>query len=495
VKNSIQIAITLLLIASANVFSQSNKEEKLLLKLLAHPEHAQGEMAGMLTSTSVMLQTRLTLTNWQFDNDYIGCKGWARFMVYTNNADNAIYTEWKEALPENDYIIKTVVQDLKPNTRYSYRLQYGRNKTEFRTGQLCEFKTHAGADISTRVSFAVTTGMNYDKFYNHPVRKFYGVERELGFPAAEAVTKLRADFFVGTGDNVYFDSRYMPFGQGTDAKTMRKYFHLQFGQPRMVEMLSTMASYWEKDDHDYRYNDADTTGDRAPSHQLGIDIHKEQLPVTRPDDKNAVTYGTYRISKEAQIWILEGRDYRSANKDVDGPGKTIWGKKQKEWLKKTILESDASFKFIISPTPLIGPDDSYKSDNHVNQKGFRYERDRFFTWLEEHNIPINSLFFITGDRHWQYHSIDRASGYNEFSAGPFVDANARLGRNPGDPKSTDPNADLVIQPYTSRTPSGGFLFVKLVPDGSPWNTPRAIFEMRDENGDILYSTFIDSSKN
>ena len=69
------------------------------------------------------------------------------------------------------------------------------------------------------------------------------------------------------------------------------------------------------------------------------------------------------------------------------------------------------------------------------------------------------------------------------------------GRNPGDPKSTDPNADLVIQPYTSRTPSGGFLFVKLVPEGSPWKTARAIFEMRDENGDILYSTSVDANKN
>ena len=110
-------------------------------------------------------------------------------------------------------------------------------------------------------------------------------------------------------------------------------------------------------------------------------------------------------------------------------------------------------------------------------------------------LGVNSLFFITGDRHWQYHSIDRATGYNEFSAGPFVDANARLGRNPGDPGSTDPHADLVIQAYTSRVPSGGFLFVKIEPGGSPWNTPRAIFEMRDENGVILYSTVVDAGQN
>lgn len=115
----------------------------------------------------------------------------------------------------------------------------------------------------------------------------------------------------------------------------------------MVEMLSSMASYCEKDDHDYRYNDSDTIGDRQPSHELGIKRHKEQLPVTDPEDINAVTYGTYRLTKEAQIWILEGRDYRSPNSMPNGPEKTSWGKEQVEWLKRTLLESDATFRLII----------------------------------------------------------------------------------------------------------------------------------------------------
>jgi len=494
-KKNIRILVLLTLVSSITALGQTREQEKQLINLLTHPEHAQGEMAGLVTHTSAMLQSRLTLTNWQFDNDFIGCHGWGRFMVYSKNVNDAIYTEWHEAIADNDYIIKIVLKDLEPNTRYFYRLQYGRDQSNYRTGQLCEFKTHAGAQISAGTSFAVTTGMNYDRFYNDnkPQIRFRGVEKELGYPAAESVTKLLPDFFVGTGDNVYYDSNFMPIGQGVDAASMRNYFHLQFGQPRMVEMLSKMSSYWEKDDHDYRFNDSDTTGDRPPSHQLGIKIHKEQLPVCDPAEKNAVTYGTYRLSKEAQIWILEGRDYRSPNRDSDGPEKTIWGETQKNWLKNTILESDATFRFIISPTPMIGPDDAYKSDNHVNQKGFRYERDEFFQWLKQNNIPINSLVFITGDRHWQYHSVDAKYAYNEFSTGPFVDANSRLGRNPGDPKSTDPEAKLVIQPYTSIIPSGGFLYVKVEPAGNSWETARATFEMRDENGVILYSTYIDAS--
>jgi alkaline phosphatase D len=89
--------------------------------------------------------------------------------------------------------------------------------------------------------------------------------------------------------------------------------------------------------------------------------------------------------------------------------------------------------------------------------------------------------------------VDAKYAYSEFSTGPFVDANSRLGRNPGDPKSTDPEANLVIQPYTSNIPSGGFLYVKVEPEGNPWETARATFEMRDEKGVILYTTYIDAS--
>jgi len=64
-------------------------------------------------------------------------------MVYTKNVENAIFTEWKEAIPENDYIVKIMVKYLQTDTKYFYRLQYSRDKSEYRTGQLCEFPGRA----------------------------------------------------------------------------------------------------------------------------------------------------------------------------------------------------------------------------------------------------------------------------------------------------------------------------------------------------------------
>ncbi|MFN7342612.1 MAG: alkaline phosphatase D family protein, partial [bacterium] len=113
-----------------------------------------------------------------------------------------------------------------------------------------------------------------------------------------------------------------------------------------------------------RYNDSDLTGENEPSNALGIATFREQVPITDPTS-NAPTYRTHRMGKDLQLWFVEGRDYRSPNKMPDGPEKSLWGKEQREWLQRTIKESNATFKILISPTPIIGPDDGYKSDNHA----------------------------------------------------------------------------------------------------------------------------------
>ena len=208
-----------------------------------------------------------------------------------------------------------------------------------------------------------------------------------------------------------------------------------------------------------------------------------------------------------QIWLLEGRDHRDPNTDPPAPDKTLWGERQKAWLKETLLASDATFKILISPTPMIGPDDTRKGvqggflapyfggrplgqgddmtkrDNHLNTGGFKEEGDAFFDWLRENGFLDKNLFIVCGDRHWQYHSV-RADGFEEFSVGALVDANARLGPRPGDEGSTDPEG-LISQPYSQAEPSGGFLEVAVHP--ALGEQPASIeFSFYDEHGAFLY---------
>ena len=450
--------------------------------------NGQGEMAGEVTTTSVILQSRLTVGGGLIEGDLTGAAGVAHFELSTTSGfADSFESDWITAAPDYDYIVKTKIDGLTPGTRYHYRLVYGPDQDLVRIGPTRTFETLDGAEVASEVSFVVVTGMRYNAFQN----AYEDWDKALGYPALATILFMRPDFFVGTGDNVYYDSG------GSPARTpaeLRQKWHEQFVQRRYADMFAEVPTYWEKDDHDSRYNDSDNTGDLEPSVELGIAMFLEQVPVADPAAPNPVTYRTHRVNQDLQIWLTEGRDYRSPNLMPSGPEKSLWGVEQRAWLERTLLESDATFKVLISPTPLIGPDDAeipirpfpgqdtVKRDNHSNPPGFMYERDAFFaTLIDRGFLEDQNFYIITGDRHWQYHSI-HPTGFEEFSTGALVDGNSRLGRNPGDPESTDPDA-LIEQPYTSTEPSGGFLHVTV----SPGVQPTVTFRFFDERGVLLHA--------
>lgn len=435
----------------------------------------QGAMVGEPTARTAIVQIRLTGRE-PVDGAVPGRPGVARCQYGTDQGlTDAQQTPLLQADENRDFIIQHVLGELTPGTQYYYQWFIGPSEDALKPGPTGTFKTLPDAKTAAPVRFVVVTGMNYDRFH----AGYRGEDRELGYPALVAIQKLKPDFFVGTGDNIYYDTPVE--GRATDAPSMRVKWQEQFVQERYRDLFATTATYWEKDDHDHRYNDNDLTGNKPPSPELGSRIFLEQLPIVDPNDPQAVTYRTHRVGKLVQLWFLENRDYRSPNSSPDGPEKTIWGETQREWLKKTLLASDAPFKFIISPTPMVGPDDRSKRDNHTNLGGFRHEGDAFFAWAKEQGFLEKGLYLICGDRHWQYHSI-HPSGFDEFSTGALVDANSRLGVKPG--SGTDPEG-LVRQPYTSREPSGGFLEVVVTPAA---NGTEAAAEMifRDEHGEILH---------
>lgn len=384
-------------------------------------------------------------------------------------------------------MIKLKLSKLQPATRYYYRLHYGPNTKQIQVGATNTFRTLDEPHVAKPVSFVVTTGMNYDFFHfgkkGRGDKAYQGPDKHLGFPALVSMLKLQPDFFVGTGDNVYYDPGDVDQYRATTQYEMRRKWHEQFSQPRFVDLFAKVPTYWEKDDHDHRFNDCDLTGDRPPASDLGIKTFLEQVPIVDPKDPEPITYRTHRINKLLQIWLVEGRDYRSPNLMEDGPEKTIWGPEQLAWLKRTLQESDATFKIIISPTPMVGPDSNSKRDNHVNPRGFRHEGDAFFAWLKEKGFLEQNFYLVCGDRHWQYHAR-HVSGFEEFSCGALVDANAIMGIPPGRKNSSDPNA-TIQHFYTQHEASGGFLKVAVQP-GTDDAKPNAEFLFYDENGLLLY---------
>jgi alkaline phosphatase D len=319
------------------------------------------------------------------------------------------------------------------------------------------FATAPPADVWQDVRFAVMS-----------CQMFRDRDDPGGFRIYPAMRRLGVAFYCATGDNVYYDSD-PPLA--TTVAAARFHWQRMYGQPLLVEFHRFVPGYWQKDDHDSLKNDDWPAQHPVPDEPLtgeltfakGVRIFREQVPVPNP------TYRTIRWGRALQLWLVEGRDFRSPNHQPDGPDKTIWGPEQKAWLKQTLAASDATFKILVSPTPIVGPDRSNKGDNHANA-AFATEGREFRQWLRQSGLK--QVFVCNGDRHWQYHSVDPETGLQEFSCGAASDAHA--GGSPG----YDPEY------HRFHRVQGGFLSVEVTrPDGQP----TLVFRHHDVDGQVVYT--------
>lgn len=360
---------------------------------------------------------------------------------------------WVGVRAEQDFIHQFAITGLQPGRTYRVSVEArekpGANITATASGT---FRTPCPPDISQDVTFTVVTGQSY-----------WDLDDPAGYQIYPAMAKLKPHFVVPTGDTVYLDS------EAPRARTVglaRYHWHRMYSLPRHVAFHRHVPGYWEVDDHDSWVDDCWPTKS-APwmlplRFEQGFAIYREQVPIGR------LTYRTVRWGRDLQIWLVEGRLYRSPNSMPDGPGKTIWGADQLAWLKRTILASDASFRVLISPTPIVGPDRTRgKNDNHSNA-AFATEGNHFRNWTKQHGLT--NFFVCCGDRHWQYLSVDPATGLREFSCGPASDKHAggTPGRNP------------KIQPF--HRVKGGFLSVQVAQKGG---RPAILFRHHGVRGQVF----------
>ncbi len=383
-----------------------------------------------------------------------GAPGRVRFRYSEQpHLKDAKSTGWAVVSPDRDFTHQFHITDLKPATKYFYAADTSSlDGAEVHGALRGSFETVPPKDRPAQVTFTVVTGM----MYTH-------LDHRDGFHIYESMLKVNPKFIVPTGDTVYYD------GEDPVATTVpvaRYHWHRMYSLPRLIAFHLRVPGYWEKDDHDTLQDDCWPSMPsklmRPLTFQQGQRIFLEQAPIGEKP------YRTYRWGKSLQVWLTEGRDYRSPNTMPDGPGKTIWGEAQKQWLKKSILESDADWKVLISPTPIVGPDRPNKRDNHSNA-AFAHEGNEFRAWVQK-NVPDN-FFVACGDRHWQYHSVHPGTGVNEFSSGPASDEHA----------SGTPGEDPKYHRF--HKVQGGFLSVSVLPSGKG---SRIAFRLHDVRGDVSY---------
>ncbi|TWU56305.1 PhoD-like phosphatase [Rubripirellula reticaptiva] len=313
--------------------------------------------------------------------------------------ENEIETEWMRVDPQKDFTGQFLLRDLVPNTQYVLKAEGKGDQSSVELDG--NFRTAPMPDDAQEINFvAVTCG-------DYPRRD----DEENGHVIYNTMLKkIAPHFFVHTGDIEYYD-RADPYAL---SKELARYkMNRLFSMPYIRSFHNHVSSYFMKDDHDTLMNDCDP-GDvyGTLTWDEGIAIFEEQFPRTEP-------YKTVRWGKDLQIWILEGRDFRDVDPKSPNQMPSIWGSKQKEWFFESFAESDATFRVLISSTPVVGPDRKGKNDNHANRE-FELEGDQIREFLGSQE----NAFVICGDRHWQYHSEDPKTGTMEFSCGPSSDKHA-----------------------------------------------------------------------
>ncbi|MGH9841505.1 MAG: alkaline phosphatase D family protein [Blastocatellia bacterium] len=448
------------------------------------PHNAMGERIGEVTDRSAIIHTRLTAAPARNNQGHRfpgvtrktpikdlprmpqgmrveelegACPGKAGRvrLLYGTRADlkGARQTAWADAMPEHDFTHQFRLDDLQAGAKYFYAVEMrALDGRPIRRGATGAFRAAPAPDQFRPITFCAST-------CQHDLTR----DAASGFLSYEAMRRLAPDFTSMIGDNVYYDSE-PPLA--TTEELARHFWHRTYSLPSLVEYYRNTPCYWTKDDHDVLKDDCwpgVAPGMMSPmTFEDGLRIFREQIPISDP------SYRRFRWGRGLEVWLTEGRDYRSPNNIPDGAEKTIWGREQKEWLKRTLLESDAAFRVLISPTPIVGPDRPAKGDNHANA-AFAAEGREFRAWVKQQKLT--NLVVICGDRHWQYHSVDPETGLQEFSVGPMSDEHA--GGTPGEDKHY----------HRFHRVKGGFLSVSLAGTA---RAPQLVFRFRDVSGNVVY---------
>jgi alkaline phosphatase D len=163
-----------------------------------------------------------------------------------------------------------------------------------------------------------------------------------------------------------------------------------------------------------------------------VDAHTLKLHMpAKTDDEISYSigrrsYGKFRVSN-CEFFLLDTRGDRDMHdvKQRDKPGVSMIGKPQRDWLLKSMKESDADFFFVVSTVPFMIPHSGaggFEFDEANKEEawtGFFHEREML---IDEWDNLGKKVFVMTGDLHNSF-AIKVTDNVWEFCCGPHNSVN------------------------------------------------------------------------
>lgn len=336
---------------------------------------------------------------------------------------------------ERDFTGKILLSNLRPATRYVYRLSHGGTEV---TGA---FVTAPLRTDPRRVSFLWSGDLGSANHCRH-IRD--------GYPIFRAMGSLKPDFFLFVGDTTYADHRCggpdRVAGYDFIATTLEEYrekHRYNRADPPVQAFFRITSVYTIWDDHEVKN---DFAGSTEPLMPVGRQAFIDYWPIQPPAEEPGRLYRRVRWGKLLELFILDTRQYRSDNRQPDGPGKTMLGPAQRRWLVDGVGNSDAVWKVVVSSVTLSVPTgrngrDSWSNANvwgfpEENATGFTVERDGILRAFRTRKVK--NLLWVTADVHHAElirHHPWPDFAFHEFIAGPLSASHGRprpldMGLNP-----------------------------------------------------------------
>ena len=174
------------------------------------------------------------------------------------------------------------------------------------------------------------------------------------------------------------------------------------------------------------------------------------------------------------FFFLEGRCYRDDNTMPDGPGKTMLGAAQKDWLKESLLLCKAPFKVLVSG----GGWSAGKGPTGDGWSAFLSERNEIFDFIRDNEI--SGVFCLSGDSHvGELNCIPRSTvgAYDiyDFVSSPLA--------QPPSTTYMDKTPEIRVRPVYFRGNNYGIL------DFEPGDDPTVTMTLRDTRGNPVWRPF------
>jgi len=320
--------------------------------------------------------------------------------------------------PARDFTARVPLERLAAGTRYRYEVRAGAERVAgtFTTAPV------PTADTPVRVAWSGDLG-----------GAGHCRDAEDGYRIFRAMTNRAPDLFLFVGDTIYADHVCggSPHLAGSDyvASNLQELYgkhRYNRSDDAVQEFFRRTSVYATWDDHEVGNN----FGPRHDLMQAGRRAFQDYFAIEGAPEEPGRLYRSVRWGKHVHVFILDTRQYRSANTDADGPHKSMLGSAQRRWLLDGITASDATWKLIVSSVPLGmftggAASDSWSSANMFGYPrpgtGFVHERDLVLRTLRERGV--RDVVFVSGDvHHAELLRHEPASGFvvHEFIAGPLA---------------------------------------------------------------------------